>query len=60
MQTWTWQGYGVRSCLKLVLNILKEMRVLTSIYTPLGTLFKEDSKDTFMCALSKEVSWEPS
>jgi hypothetical protein len=32
----TW-GYGVRSCLILVLNRLKEMRGLTSIYTPLGT-----------------------
>jgi hypothetical protein len=33
----TWQGYGARSCLKLVLNILKEMKGFTIIYTPLGT-----------------------
>ncbi len=33
----TWQGYGARSCLKLVLNKLKKMGGLTSIYTPLGT-----------------------
>jgi hypothetical protein len=32
----TWQGYGAISCLKLMLNKLKEMRGLTSIYTPLG------------------------
>jgi len=33
----TWQGYGVRLCLKLMLNKLKEMRGLISIYTLLGT-----------------------
>ncbi len=33
----TWQGYGVRLCLKLVLNKLKEMKGLTSIHIPLGT-----------------------
>jgi len=33
----TWQGYGARSCLKLMLNKLKEMRGPTFIYTPLGT-----------------------
>ncbi len=33
----TWKNYGVRSCLKLMLNKLKEMRVPTSIYIPLGT-----------------------
>jgi hypothetical protein len=32
----TW-GYGVRSCIISVLNKLKEMRGLTSIYMPLGT-----------------------
>jgi hypothetical protein len=37
MQTWTWQDYGARSCLRLVLKKLKEMRVSTSIYTPLET-----------------------
>jgi hypothetical protein len=33
----TWQGYGARSCLRLVLNKLNEMRGPISIYTPLGT-----------------------
>jgi len=32
----TWQDYGAKSCLKLMLNELKEMRGLTPIYTPLG------------------------
>jgi hypothetical protein len=27
----TWQGYGARSCLELMLNILKEIKGLTSI-----------------------------
>ncbi len=30
----TWQGYGVRLCLRLMLNRLKEMKGPTSIYTP--------------------------
>jgi hypothetical protein len=30
-----WQGYGVRTCLRLMLNRLKEMKVPASIYTPL-------------------------
>jgi hypothetical protein len=29
----TWQGYGVRSCLRLMSNILKEMRGPIYIYT---------------------------
>jgi hypothetical protein len=33
----TQQNYGARSCLKLMLNKLKEMRGPISIYTPLGT-----------------------
>jgi hypothetical protein len=33
----TWQGYCVRLYLKLMLNILKEMKGFTFIYTPLGT-----------------------
>jgi hypothetical protein len=32
----TWQGYGAKSCLKLVLNRLKEMKGPISTYTPLG------------------------
>jgi hypothetical protein len=31
------RSYGVRLCLRLVLNILKEMKGLTFIYTRLGT-----------------------
>jgi hypothetical protein len=31
----TWQGYDVRSCLRLMLNKPKEMKGPTSIYTPL-------------------------
>jgi hypothetical protein len=34
---WTWQGYGARLCLKLMLNKLKEMRGPTFIYTPFET-----------------------
>jgi hypothetical protein len=33
----TWQSYGVRSCLRLVLNKIKEMKGPISIYIPLGT-----------------------
>jgi hypothetical protein len=33
----TWQGYDVRSCLKMVLNKLKEMKGPTFIYIPLET-----------------------
>jgi hypothetical protein len=29
-----WQGYDARLCLRLVLNILKEMKGLALIYTP--------------------------
>ncbi len=32
-----WQGYDARSCLRLLLNRLKEMRGPIPIYTPLGT-----------------------
>jgi len=56
----TWQSYGVRSCLRLLLNKLKEMRGLTFIYTFLRTQLKEVSKKAFVCALSKEVFWKPS
>jgi hypothetical protein len=56
----TWQGYGVRLCLRLMLNILKEMKGLTSIYIPLGTYLKEASKEASMCASSKKTSWKPS
>jgi hypothetical protein len=33
----TWQGYGARSCLRLVLSRLKEMKGPNPIYIPLGT-----------------------
>jgi len=33
----TWQGYSVRSCLKLMLNKLKEMKGPTMISNLLGT-----------------------
>jgi len=50
----TWWGYGVRS---LVLNILKEMRGLSFIYTPLSTELKQDSKEAFIYALNKKTFW---
>jgi hypothetical protein len=30
----TWQDYGVKSCLRLILNKQKEMKGSTFIYTP--------------------------
>jgi hypothetical protein len=33
----TWHGYDARLCLKLMLNILKEMKGPIPIYTALGT-----------------------
>jgi len=51
----TWQGYGAR----LMLNKFKEMKGPILIYTPLGTYLKEACKEVFMCASSKEASWEP-
>ncbi len=33
----TWQEYGARLWLRLMLNRLKEMKGLVPIYTPLGT-----------------------
>jgi hypothetical protein len=49
----TWQGYGVRSCLRLMLNKLKETKGPNSIYTLLGTYLKEVSKKVSMCISSK-------
>jgi len=34
----TWQGYGVKLCWKLMLNILKKMKVFTPILYPFGDL----------------------
>jgi hypothetical protein len=33
----TWQGYGAKLCLRLMLKKLKEMRGSTFIYTHVGT-----------------------
>jgi hypothetical protein len=55
-----WQGYGARSCVGLMLNILKEMKAPIPIYTPFGTNIKEASKKVSRCASNKEASWEPS
>jgi hypothetical protein len=33
----TWQGYGVTSCLRLMLDIMKEMKGPTFTYTPFET-----------------------
>jgi hypothetical protein len=53
----TWQGYGVKLCLRLMLNRLNEMKGPTSIYTPLKTYLKKTSKKVSMCASIKEASW---
>jgi hypothetical protein len=37
----TWQGYDARSCLKLVLNKLKEMKNPSCIYTLQGPSSKK-------------------
>jgi hypothetical protein len=49
----TWQGYGVRLCLKLILNKLKKMKGPTLISTLLEIKVKETSKEAFICASSK-------
>jgi hypothetical protein len=36
MQIWTWQEYDARSCLRLMLKRLKEMKGFTPIYISLG------------------------
>jgi hypothetical protein len=55
----TQQNYSARSCLKLMLNKLKEMKGPTPIYTPLGILFKKVFNKASMCASSKEACWIP-
>ncbi len=52
----TWQGYGAKLCLRLMLNKLKEMKGPTSIYMHLRIA----SKKVSMCASNKKVSWVPS
>jgi hypothetical protein len=37
----TWQGYGARLCLRLMLNRLKKMRGPTSILYPFGDLIQK-------------------
>ncbi len=49
----TGQDYGARSRLKLMLNKLKKMKGSTLIYSPLGTQFKEASKEASICASSQ-------
>jgi hypothetical protein len=55
----TWYGYGVRSCLKLMLNKLKEMKGPTSIYTTFVTtpLLEECEDDTHTPEMG---TWESS
>ncbi len=55
----TWQNYGARLCLRLMLNRLKEMKGPTFIDTPLGTQFKKVSKEASMCASSKKTFKKP-
>ncbi len=52
----TQQSYTTRSCLRLMLDKLKEMKGPTPIYTPLGIQFKKVSKKVSMCASSKKAS----
>jgi hypothetical protein len=47
------KGYDKKTYPKLMLNILKVIRGPTSIYTPMGTLFKEASIEAFICASTK-------
>jgi hypothetical protein len=51
----TCQGYGPKLWLRLMLNILKERKGLTLIYTPLRTYLKKTFEEVFMCASRKEV-----
>jgi hypothetical protein len=51
----TWQNYGARSCLRLVLNRSKEIKGPTFVYIFFGTCFKEVSKEAFMCVSNKKV-----
>jgi hypothetical protein len=57
----TWQGYGVRLCLKLMLNKLKEMKGFTSMFIPFWEL---NSKNLPMRLLRvhwvKKFFWESS
>ncbi len=55
----TWQSYGARSCLRLMLNKLKKIEGSYSYLYPFGDQ-KKAFKEAFMCASNKEVSWEPS
>ncbi len=43
----TRQGYDARLCLKLVLNILKEIKGPTPVYIPLGDLVQGNFKRSF-------------
>jgi hypothetical protein len=51
-----WGSYGAKSCLRLTLNILKEMKGLISIYTALGTLQQKGAYcDPNILANNKEI-----
>jgi len=43
----TWQGYGVKSCLTLMLNILKEMKVPIPILYAFGDLILGSFEGSF-------------
>jgi heterodisulfide reductase subunit B len=51
----TGKNYGARTCIRLMLNILKEMIGPIPIYTHLEIKLKNVSKEAFMYASSKEV-----
>ncbi len=44
----TWQGYGVKLCLKLILNILKEMKGLL-LFIPLWDLAQKNFIKKILC-----------
>jgi hypothetical protein len=45
----TWEGYGARLCLRLMLNKLKEMKGPISIYTPLGPSSRSFQGGFYVC-----------
>ncbi len=51
-----WKHEHVKNMTRLWCNKLKEIKRLTSIYTPLGTQLKEASKEGLMCASNKKTS----
>jgi hypothetical protein len=45
----TWQGYGVRSCLRLVLNKLQEMRGVVLLFIPFWGPNSNKLPKRFLC-----------